>query len=43
MLPGYTAHEANLAAAFNAPGDYITYDIEVSNLGSIDALINTHP
>ena len=38
--PGYSAHEANLSATFNEPGEYITYTIEVSNLGSIDAVIN---
>ena len=36
----YAVTETTLSATFNAPGDYITYDITVSNLGTIDAVIS---
>ena len=39
--PGYSQDgtTANLIVDFNEPGDYITYTIEVSNLGTIDAIV----
>lgn len=41
QAPGYEpgGHVANLSVKFNEPGDYITYTLEVSNLGTIDAII----
>ena len=38
--PTYTNDVATLKATFNAPGDYITYQINVANTGTIDASIN---
>ena len=35
--PSYTATTANFSVGFTQPGDSITYDIEVTNKGTLDA------
>ena len=35
----YDAMTANFNVGFTSPGDYITYEVEVSNLGTLDAVI----
>ena len=39
--PTYTKLEANMEANFYEPGDYITYIITVSNLGTLDATLDS--
>ena len=38
--PTYGATTATFNAGFTSPGDYITYEIEISNLGTLDAIVN---
>ena len=39
--PTYTKLEANMEANFYEPGDYITYIVTVSNLGTLDATLDS--
>ena len=39
--PTYDKLTANMSASFEKPGDSITYDITVSNLGNIDAVLDS--
>ena len=39
--PIYDKLTANMSASFEKPGDSITYDITVSNLGNIDAVLDS--
>ena len=36
----YTATTANFDIGFTQPGDYVIYDIEVTNSGTLDAVIS---
>ena len=40
-LDSYTNLEANMEANFYEPGDYITYIVTVSNLGTLDATLDS--
>ena len=39
--PTYTATTATFNAGFVTPGDYIIYEVEISNLGTLDAIVNS--
>ncbi len=39
--PSFDKLTANMSASFEKPGDSITYDITVSNLGNIDAVLDS--
>ena len=39
--PSYTATTANFSAGFTQPGDSITYDITVTNKGTLDAVVES--
>lgn len=39
--PSYTATTASFDAGFISPGDYIIYEIEISNLGTLDAIVDS--
>ena len=39
--PTYDKLTANMSASFEKPGDSITYDVTVSNLGNIDAVLDS--
>ena len=39
--PTFDQLTANMSATFEKPGDAITYDITVSNLGNIDAVLDS--
>lgn len=40
MMPSYTSTYATFAVDFVAPGDSIVYDVQVSNLGTLDSVLN---
>ena len=39
--PTYTATTANFSVGLTQPGDSITYDIEVTNKGTLDAVVES--
>ena len=39
--PNYTSTTANFNTGFTSPGDYIIYEIEISNLGTLDAIVDS--
>ena len=39
--PSYTATTANFSVGFTQPGDSITYDIEITNNGTLDAVVES--
>ena len=39
--PTYTATTANFSVGFTQPGDSITYDIEITNNGTLDAVVES--
>ena len=39
--PAYTATTANFNSGFTSPGDYIIYEVEISNLGTLDAIVDS--
>ena len=39
--PSYTATTANFSVGFTQPGDSITYDIKVTNKGTLDAVVES--
>ena len=39
--PSYTATTANFSVGFTQPGDSITYDITVTNKGTLDAVVES--
>ena len=41
MDPTYTATTANFSVGLTQPGDSITYDIEVTNSGILDAVVES--
>lgn len=40
-MPYYTATYASFYVDFVAPGDSITYDVQISNLGTIDSVLSS--
>lgn len=40
-MPYYTATYASFYVDFVSPGDAITYDLQISNLGTIDSVLNS--
>lgn len=39
-MPSYTSTYATFSVDFVAPGDSIVYDVQVSNLGTLDSVLN---
>ena len=39
--PTFDSLSATMEASFYTPGDYITYDLTVSNLGTLDAVLDS--